>query len=119
MIKRSNILVLALSLASASVLAAPQVWTTYEQAEIDLEVQSCLAEIGDHADYAGATAVRHEVTVSDRRGIGHRLDIRTSVYSDDGDEAIRAYATKCLVYRDNTPARFEIAATEAGARGLQ
>ena len=115
MFKRSKLLVLALSLASTSAFAAPQVWTTYEQADIDLEVQSCLAEVGNRADYDGATAVRHEVTVSDRRGIGHRLDIRTSVYSENGDTAIRAYATKCLVYRDHAPARFEISEADAGA----
>lgn len=115
MIKHSKILVLALSLASGSALAAPQVWTTFEQADIDLEVQSCLAEVSNHADYNGATAVRHEVTVSDRRGIGHRLDIRTSVYADTDDNAIRAYATKCLVYRDNEPARFKISEADNGA----
>lgn len=114
MINRSKILILAAAMAGAPALATPLGGSIYDQAEIDMEIRSCLAEVGNHADYGGATEVRHEVTVSPRRGIGHRLDIRTSVYSENGDDAIRAYATKCLVYRDNAPARFRISETESG-----
>jgi hypothetical protein len=108
MINRSKILILAATMAGAPALATPLAGSIYDQAQIDMEVRSCLARIGTHADYEGAVQVRHEVTVSPRRGIGHRLDIRTSVYSEDGSDAIRAYATKCVVYRDNAPVRFMI-----------
>lgn len=115
MINRSKLLILAVSIATTPVIAAPLAGTAFEQAQIDMEIQSCLAEVGRHADYEGATRVRHEVTVSPRRSLGHRFDIHTSIYSETGDGVIRAYTTRCLAYRDNSPARFRISETDSGA----
>lgn len=108
-----NKLVLALTLMATSAMAAP---SNYERAEIDQEIATCVAEVANHADYRGAGQVQHEVVVSKRRAIGHKLDIRTSVYSDAGEELIRAYATRCVVYRDNKPVRFRI--SELGNQGI-
>ena len=115
MINRSNFVLLAVSLVSVPAIASPLGGSIFEQAEIDMEVRSCLARVGDHANYEGAAQVRHEVTVSPRRSVGHRLDIRTSIYSDDGDNLLRAYTTRCFAYRDNEPVRFRIDAADAGA----
>ena len=105
-------LALALSISAAPALAAT---SKYEQAEIDQEIASCIAELANHANYENATEVRHEIEISKRRTIGHKLDIRTSVYSDSDDEVIRAYASRCVVYRDNKPVRFRISELGGGA----
>ena len=100
-------LTLAIAMTAAPALAATAT-SIYEQAEIDQEISSCVAEVANHADYNDARQVQHEVVVTKRRTIGHKLTIRTSVYSDSGDEVIREYATRCVVYRDNKPVRFKI-----------
>ena len=105
-------LALALSISAAPALAAN---SKYEQAEIDQEIASCIAELAHHANYEDAAEVRHEIEVSKRRTIGHKLNIRTSVYSDSDDELIRAYASRCVVYRDNKPIRFRISELGDGA----
>lgn len=115
MIKRSTLLTLAVAFAAVPVFAAPVTGNKYEQAELDQEIRSCIDEIGNHADYTDANQVRHEIVVTKRRTIGHKLDIRTSVYMDSTDNAIRAYATKCVVYRDNKPVRFKVSEIDAGA----
>lgn len=115
MFKRVKLLALTAVVATAPAFAAPLAGTVYEQAQIDMEIQSCLAEVGDRADYEGAVRVRHEVSVAPRRSIGHQIDIRTSVFAEGGDRAIRAYAARCLVYRDHKPVRFVISEADAGA----
>jgi hypothetical protein len=105
---RNTLLTLAVSLTAIPAIAAPVAANKYEQAELDQEIRSCITELGNYADYAGATQVRHEIVVTKRRTIGQRLDIQTSVFSDTDDAAIRAYATRCVVYRDNKPVRFEV-----------
>jgi len=112
--KTTTLLTVAALITTLPAIAAPAAGTIYEQAQLELEIRSCVAEVGDHADYDGASRVRHEVTVSDRRGVGHKLDIRTSIYAAGDDQLIRAYATRCVVYRDNPPVRFEISTTESG-----
>ena len=100
-------LTLALSLTAAPALAATAA-SKYEQAEIDQEIASCVAEVANHADYTDAGQVQHEVVITKRRTIGHKLNIRTSVYSDGDSEMIREYMTRCVAYRDNKPVRFRI-----------
>ena len=107
-------LALALSLSAAPVLAATAT-SKYEQAEIDQEIASCIAELANHANYDDATEVRHEIEITKRRTIGHKLNIRTSVYSDSDDDVIRAYASRCVVYRDNKPVRFRTSELGNGA----
>lgn len=112
---RNALLALAVSLTAVPVFAAPLAINKYEQAQLDLEIRSCIEELANHADYANANEVRHEVVVTKRRTVGHKLDIQTSVYSDASDNAIRAYATKCVVYRDNKPVKFRFSETSTGS----
>lgn len=114
MINRNALLALAVSLTAVPVFAAPVTANKYEQAQLDLEIRSCIAELANYANYADASQVRHEVVVTKRRTIGHKLEIQTSVFSDSSDAVIRAYATKCIVYRDNKPVRFKYSETDAG-----
>lgn len=107
-------LTLALSLTAAPSIAATAM-SKYEQAEIDSEIASCVAEVAGHANYEDAAEVRHDVVVTKRRSIGHKLNIRTSVYSKGDNETIREYMTRCVVYRDNKPVRFKIIELGDGA----
>ena len=106
-------LTLVLSLISAPALAATAA-SKYEQAEIDQGIASCIAELANVANYQGAAEVKHEIEITKRRTIGHKLNIRTSLFSDSGDELIRAYATRCVVYRDNKPVRFRTSEIDTG-----
>lgn len=78
-------------------------------------VDVCVAEISGHANYVGATRVRHEVESTQRRTIGHILRIDTRVYGEIEDEVIREYATKCVVGRGDEPVSFKIRETIAGS----
>jgi len=78
-------------------------------------IDSCIAEIGDNADYSGASKVRHELTNIGRRSLAYRLRISTAVYDESGDNVIRAYTTKCIVYGDDEPVFFDIRETRDGA----
>lgn len=111
---RNTAIVLAASIIAVPAVAAPVAANKYQQAQLDQGIRSCIEQLGEHADYSDANQVHHEVVVTKRRSLGHRLDIRTSVYSDD-DKAIRAYATRCVVYRDNKPYRFSVSEADAGA----
>jgi hypothetical protein len=110
---RNTAIVLAVSIISIPALAAPVAANKYEQAALDQEIRSCIDELGRHADYSDASQVRHEIVVTKRRSLGHRLDIQTSVYSDD-DAAIRAYTTRCVAYRANKPLRFTVSEADYG-----
>ena len=79
------------------------------------QVDSCVAEISNYADFSDATRVYHDVKSRQRRTIGHTLRINTRVYGEVEDEVIREYATKCVVGTEDKPTRFTIIETTAGA----
>jgi len=85
------------------------------QQEIETEINSCVAAIADHANYDDATRVRHSVVGVKERTVGYKLTIETSIYSDDGDTAIREYATSCVVNGNNAPMKFSISESDLGA----
>jgi hypothetical protein len=114
MIIRTTTIALVASIIAAPAFADSTVTNKYEQAALDQEIRSCIDELGQRANYSGASEVRHEVTVTKRRSFGHRLDIETSVYSD-ADDTIRAYATRCIAYRDHRPFRISVTEADGGA----
>lgn len=71
-------------------------------------VQVCVAQIGEQANYEDAGLVRHEVDSKERRISGHTIRIDTTVFSANGDEVIREYATICAVTDDAETKRFTI-----------
>ena len=100
-----------LSLASfglfLSAAATAGTFLAAEEAPIR-SVESCVAEIGEHADYSNAGRVRHVVVNTGRRSLAYKLRIETKVFGAEDDEVIREYTTKCIVYGDNKPVRFRI-----------
>ena len=74
----------------------------------DASVAACVEEIGRHASYPEAGTVRHDVEVEQRRSIGHKLYISTTILEQDSDAVVRQYATVCTVVPDHAPVRFRI-----------
>jgi len=104
-----------LSAAALFVLAGQASAEKGNWQEIETEINSCVATIADHANYNDAARVRHDVVSVKERTVGYKLTIETSIYSDDGDAAMREYATSCVVNGNNVPMSFSISETDFGA----
>ncbi len=100
----------ALFILAGQVSAAQGSWQ-----EIESEINACVAEIADHANYNDATHVRHDVVDVKERTVGYKLTIETSIYSIKGDSPIREYTTSCVVNGNNAPMKFSISETDVGA----
>lgn len=98
----------ALSAAALLVFGSTAAAAQGDWSEIRTEIDSCIAEVGAHANYTDAKRVRHEVVDVDERTVGYKLTIRTAIYSQNGDAAIRAYATSCVVNGKHAPMQFSI-----------
>ena len=72
------------------------------------EVKTCIAEVGDHANYEGATRVLHMVVIKKRPVIGYVFTIDTSVYTKSDDTAVREYASYCVSRGDDKLVKFRI-----------
>ncbi len=85
-----------LSLASIGLFlsAAATAGTFAAEEAPSRSVESCVAEIGSHADYSGASRVRHEIVKTGRRSLAYKLNIATKVFGANNDEVIREYTTK-------------------------
>ena len=81
----------------------------------DKSIDSCIAEIRENADYSEAGRVRHELKQFGHRSLAKKLRISTVVYDESGENVIRAYSTKCIVYGDEEPVFFKIEETNEGA----
>lgn len=72
------------------------------------EINSCIAEVGEHANYDDATRVRHIVVVTKRTRIGYVFTIDTSVFIESDKDAIREYASYCVARGESSPVKFKI-----------
>ena len=71
-------------------------------------VESCVAEVGDHANYDAATRVRHSVVKVKQTSIGYVFRIGTLVFTDSDEIAVRKYASYCVVRGEDKPVKFRI-----------
>ncbi len=78
-------------------------------------VDTCVAEISDHADYTDAVRVLHEVESKQRRTVGHILKIDTYVYGAVDGALLREYKSTCAVAKGPKPVKFRIEETPASA----
>ncbi|MDH3612207.1 MAG: hypothetical protein OEU90_06875 [Gammaproteobacteria bacterium] len=104
----SNVVASSLAVIGLFVFANPASATDLADIGLENEVNACVAEVREHADFADAVRVRHDIVAIERRTVGYTLNISTSVYGKADREAIRAYATTCVVNGDNKPLRFTI-----------
>ncbi len=72
------------------------------------EVKSCVAEVGDYANYSDATRVRHAVVKVKQTSIGSVFRISTLVFTDSDEIAVREYASYCVARGDDKPVKFRI-----------
>jgi len=107
-----NKAVVSIALAGLYVFASPAGAATVAESGVEHEVNSCVAAVREHLDYADAEKVRHDITAIERRTVGYTLKISTSVFGEAEEQAIRAYATTCIVNGKNQPLKFTIAASE-------
>ena len=77
------------------------------------DVKTCIAEVGDHANYEGATRVLHNVVIKKRPAIGYVFTIDTSVYTKSDDIAVREYASYCVSRGDDKLVKFRIGEASA------
>ena len=78
-------------------------------------IESCVTEIGGHADYSDAARVRHVLEDKGWRSLARKLRIKTKVYGEGDSELIREDTTKCIVYGDDKPVFFKIEEVKSGA----
>lgn len=101
---------IAVSLALLGLFAAniafavPGFTTEVPQRGID----TCVAEVANHADFTDAVRVMHNVKTEDRRVSGHKLRIQTLVLAAEGDTVIREYAAACAINDQAQIKRFQI-----------
>jgi len=107
MINRSKA-VISLTLIGLFTIAGPTHAATAAESGLENEVNQCISVVRQHLNYDDAIGVRHVVTAIERRTVGYTMKIDTAVVGEEQDEAIRAYATTCVVNGNNKPLKFEI-----------
>ncbi len=114
MIKQQQILTVAAAITLLTI-GGPAAASDNEKLPYDSEVNSCVAEVGNHANYNDASRVLHIVVKVKRRpgigprvGIGYVFTIDTSVFTDSDEIAVREYASYCVARGDETLVKFRI-----------
>ncbi|HSG58398.1 MAG TPA: hypothetical protein VLA06_02620 [Woeseiaceae bacterium] len=82
-----------------------------DEVKYDGEVRSCVAEIRNHVDYAGASHVRHDVVLVKPKLLGYVMRIDTAIYTETEGGPVREYASYCVVNGNHRPLKFEISET--------
>jgi hypothetical protein len=93
--------VISLTLVGLFIFAGQAGASNIADSGLEDEVNSCIAEVRERLDYSDATGVRHYVTAIERRIVDGKAE----------GEAIRAYATTCVVNGNHKPLRFDIVET--------
>ena len=107
MIKQQQILAVAAAITLLTI-GGPVAASDNGDIKFAREVNSCIAEVNDHANYNDATRVRHIVVEIKNTFRGYVLTIDTSVYRKSDDTAIREYASYCVAKGDGKPVKFRI-----------
>ena len=94
----------------AIVMGSSAIAAGFDEVAPQHDVNLCVSEIGNQADYTGAVRVRHEVESTKRRTVGYSLAIKTTVFAENDGEAVREYKAMCVVAGGETPLRFKIRA---------
>ena len=104
----SNKTVISLTLMGLFVMASPSFAATAQESGLENEVNQCVAEVRSRMNWEGASHVKHVVVAIERRTVGHKLKISTSVFGQTDADTIRAYAAECIVNGNNDPLQFAI-----------
>jgi len=102
MINRKQILTTAAAITLLTI-GAPAAASDNGKLAYDSEVKSCVAAVGNHANYNDATRVRHTVVKIKNTFIVYVLTIDTDVFANSDEIAIREYASYCIAKGDDKP----------------
>ena len=72
------------------------------------DIDMCVAEIREHADFSDATRVRHDIVATTRRKVGFAIEIDTTVYAPTSGAVLREYESVCVATGGRSPSRFRI-----------
>jgi hypothetical protein len=114
MINRKQITAGTVAAFGLFVFGAPALADFYAMAP-NKDVDLCVAEVQENADYSDAGRVRHEIESSKRRTVGYSLEIETSVYGANKEVPIREYKAVCVVTGGKKPLQFSIRQKRDGA----
>jgi len=89
-------------------MSMPGAAANNDWSDIQAEISSCVATLGEQASYDAASYVRHAVVSVKERSVGYKLNIQTSVYGNAADAPIREYATTCVVHGSHAPMDFAV-----------
>ena len=103
--------IISLTLIGLYVVSMPAGAATVAESGVEDEVNACVAEVRERIDTNEVTRIRHDVVAIERRTVGYTLKISTSLYGEAESEAIRAYATTCVVNGNNKPLKFTFSET--------
>ena len=115
MINRQQILTTAAAITLLT-MGAPAAASDNDKLTYDSEVKSCVAEVGNHANYNDATRVRHNVVNIKNTFSGYVFTIDTDVFANSDEIAIRKYASYCIAKGDDKPVKFRIREISAQMR---
>ncbi len=107
MTKQQQILTAATAITLLTI-GGPAAASDNGELRYDSEIKSCIAEVGEHANYSDATRVRHTVVKIKNTFIGYVLTIDTDVFADSDEMTIRKYASYCVAKGDDKPVKFRI-----------
>ncbi len=107
MIKQQQILAVAAAITLLTI-GGPAAATDNDKLAYDGEVKSCVAEVGEHANYNDAIRVRHTVVKVRNTGIGYVFRIGTTVFTGSDEIAVREYASYCVAKGDDKLVKFRI-----------
>ena len=94
--------------AALLLLAGPAAASDNGRITFAKEIESCIAEINDRADYNDATRIRHTVVEVKNTFAGYVLSIATDVFTDSDVTAVREYESYCVAKGDAKPKKFSI-----------
>jgi len=88
----TSLIVLGFAVASDAHAGSKQLRHT-----TDKQIQTCVAEIGRHADYDDASRVVHwVVSLQQKNLVELTIKIETAVYGQAGEEIARGYTASCV-----------------------
>lgn len=108
----STIMVAGLAGLAGLVSAAPALASGFYTDAPARDIDMCVAEVRERADFTGASRVRYDVVATQRRHVGFAIEIRTTVYAPNAGAVLREYETVCVATGGREPSRFRM--TEKG-----
>ena len=109
----TSVVLLGLTLASDANAETP-----WGQQRTDEQIQTCVAEIGKHANYSNASRVIHRVTELDQRNLIELvIRVETSVYGLDDAAVVTEYSASCTTETMGDLVNFRINAARHDERG--